>query len=163
MMVVPPDSVDLKLLDLLQDEFPLISSPWGVIGERIGLSEKEVLSRVKDLHSQGILRGIAPILETNRIGLMASTLVAMQVPRFDIIRVVKIINEYPQVSHNYQREHDYNVWFTISTRDEEECRRLVEEIIERTGVARDRVLNLRTRERYKINVRFVFDGDEKHG
>jgi DNA-binding Lrp family transcriptional regulator len=163
MMVFPSDPVDLKLLDLLQDEFPLVSSPWEVIGEQIGLSEKEVLSRVQDLHSRGILRSISPILETNRIGLLASTLVAMQVPGPDIPGVVKIINEYPQVSHNYQREHDYNVWFTISTCDGKECSKLVREIIERTGIASDKVLNLRTLERYKVNVRFRFDGDERHG
>jgi DNA-binding Lrp family transcriptional regulator len=163
MMVLPPDPVDLKLLDLLQDEFPLLSSPWRALGERIGLSEQEVLSRVQDLHTRGILRSISPILETNRIGLLASTLVAMQVPGPDIARVVTIINEYPQVSHNYQREHEYNVWFTLSTRDEKECRTLVREIIGRTGIAPDKVLNLATRERYKVDVRFRFDGDERHG
>ena len=162
-MVPPPDPVDLKLLDLLQDEFPLNSSPWETIGEKIGLSGEEVLSRVQDLHSRGIIRSISPILETGRIGLLASTLVAMQVPGYDIPRVVGIINEYPQVSHNYEREHDYNVWFTLSTRDQDECRRLVREIIARTGISPERVLDLVTLERYKIDVRFRFDGDEQHG
>jgi DNA-binding Lrp family transcriptional regulator len=163
MMVAPPDPVDLKLLDLLQDEFPLVSSPWSVLGERIGLSEQEVLSRVRDLHTRGILRSVSPILETSRIGLLASTLVAMQVPGHEIPRVVEIINEYPQVSHNYQREHEYNVWFTLSTRDEDECRRIVGEIIAKTGIPPDRVLNLVTREKYKIDVRFRFNGDKRHG
>ena len=162
-MVAPPDPLELELLDLLQDEFPLVSSPWEAIGARIGLSGNEVLSRVRDLHSRGILRSISPILETSRIGLYASTLVAMQVPGPDIPGVVRIINEYPQVSHNYQREHEYNVWFTLSTRDEDECRRLVGEIIARTGVSPDKVLNLVTRERYKVDVRFRFDGDKRHG
>jgi len=162
-MVPPTDPVDLKLLDLLQDEFPLNSSPWKTIGEKIGLSGEEVLSRVRDLHSRGVIRSISPILETGRIGLQASTLVAMQVPGPDIRRVVGIINEYPQVSHNYEREHDYNVWFTLSTRDQDECTRLIREIIARTGIPPDRVLNLVTLERYKIDVRFRFDGDERHG
>jgi DNA-binding Lrp family transcriptional regulator len=162
-MVPPPDPVDLKLLDLLQDEFPLNSSPWETIGEKIGLSGGEVLSRVQDLHSRGIIRSISPILETGRIGLLASTLVAMQVPGPDIPTVVAIINEYPQVSHNYEREHDYNVWFTISTRDKDECAKMVQEIIARTGIPPESVLNLVTLERYKIDVRFRFDGDEQHG
>jgi DNA-binding Lrp family transcriptional regulator len=162
-MVPPPDAVELKLLDLLQDEFPLNSSPWETIGEKIGLSGREVLARVQDLHSRGIIRSISPILETGRIGLLASTLVAMQVPGPDIPRVVAIINEYPQVSHNYEREHDYNVWFTLSTRDQDECTRLVREIIAKTGIPPERVLNLVTLERYKIDVRFRFDGDEQHG
>jgi DNA-binding Lrp family transcriptional regulator len=162
-MVPPPDAVELKLLDLLQDEFPLNSSPWETIGEKIGLSGREVLARVQDLHSRGIIRRISPILETGRIGLLASTLVAMQVPGPDIPRVVAIINEYPQVSHNYEREHDYNVWFTLSTRDQDECTRLVREIIAKTGIPPERVLNLVTLERYKIDVRFRFDGDEQHG
>jgi DNA-binding Lrp family transcriptional regulator len=162
-MVTPLDPVELKLLDLLQDEFPLNSSPWETIGEKIGLSGREVLSRVQDLHSRGIIRSISPILETGRIGLLASTLVAMKVPGPDIPRVVAIINEYSQVSHNYEREHDYNVWFTLSTRDQDECTRLVREIIARTGIPPDRVLDLATLERYKIDVRFRFDGDERHG
>jgi DNA-binding Lrp family transcriptional regulator len=162
-MEPPPDPVDLKLLDLLQDEFPLNSSPWETIGEKIGLSGGEVLARVQDLHSRGIIRSISPILETGRIGLLASTLVAMQVPGPDIPRVVAIINEYPQVSHNYEREHDYNVWFTLNTRDQDECTRLVREIIAKTGIPPERVLNLVTLERYKIDVRFRFDGDERHG
>jgi DNA-binding Lrp family transcriptional regulator len=162
-MVPPPDAVELKLLDLLQDEFPLNSSPWETIGEKIGLSGREVLARVQDLHSRGIIRSISPILETGRIGLLASTLVAMQVPGYDIPRVVAIINEYSQVSHNYEREHYYNVWFTLSTRDRDECTRLVREIIARTGIPPERVLDLVTLERYKIDVRFRFDGDEQHG
>ncbi len=162
-MAPPPDPVDLKLLDLLQGEFPLDSSPWETIGEKIGRSGEEVLSRVQDLHSRGIIRSISPILETGRIGLLASTLVAMQVPGPDILRVVAIINEYPQVSHNYEREHDYNVWFTLSTRDQDECTRLVREIIAKTGIPPGRVLDLVTLERYKIDVRFRFDGDERHG
>ena len=162
-MVPSPDPVDLKLLDLLQDEFPLSSSPWETIGEKIGMSGEDVLSRVRDLHSRGVIRSISPILETGRIGLLASTLVAMQVPGPDIPRVVAIINEYPQVSHNYEREHDYNVWFTLSTRDQDECTRLIREIIARTGVPPERVLDLVTLERYKIDVRFRFDGEERHG
>ena len=162
-MVPSPDPVDLKLLDLLQDEFPLSSSPWETIGEKIGMSGEDVLSRVRDLHSRGVIRSISPILETGRIGLLASTLVAMQVPGPDIPRVVAIINEYPQVSHNYEREHEYNVWFTLSTRDQDECTRLIREIIARTGVPPERVLDLVTLERYKIDVRFRFNGEERHG
>jgi DNA-binding Lrp family transcriptional regulator len=158
-----PDPVDLKLLDLLQEEFPLISSPWETIGKKLGLSGEEVLSRVQDLYSRGIIRSISPILEAGRIGLLVSTLVAMQVPVHDIPRVVCIINEYQEVSHNYQREHDYNIWFTVSTRNAEECRRLVREIVARTGVSPDKVLNLVTLERYKVDVRFRFDGDGRHG
>jgi DNA-binding Lrp family transcriptional regulator len=158
MMPGPPDPVDLQLLDLLQDEFPLIPSPWDSIGEKLGLSGDAVLKRVQNLQSRGIIRSISPILETEKIGLRSSTLVAMQVPEREIPRVVKIINEYPQVSHNYQREHEYNVWFTISTRDEDECTRLVREIIDRTGVPDDKVLNLVTLDRYKVDVRFRFKG-----
>ncbi|MBP1927918.1 DNA-binding Lrp family transcriptional regulator [Methanolinea mesophila] len=158
-----PDPVDLKVLDLLQEEFPLIPSPWDALGGRLGLPGSEVLSRVRDLQSRGIIRSISPILETGKIGLRYSTLVAMQVPACDIPRVVTIINEYPQVSHNYQREHDYNVWFTLSTRDEDECVRLVGEIIAKTGLPDEKVLNLVTLDRYKVDVRFRFDGDEQHG
>ena len=74
-----PDPPDLRLLEALQDDFPLARRPWRVIGDRIGIPEDEVLRRVRRLTDEGIILTVSPILESARIGLLASTLIGMQV------------------------------------------------------------------------------------
>lgn len=150
------DKIDKKLLQLAQDEFPITKSPWATLGNKLKITEEEVILRLKKLHREGIIRKIGPILDTRKIGLCASTLIAMKVLEEKMEHVVDIINEYKSVSHNYLREHEYNLWFTITTPSKEELRRTIEEIKRRTGIPDTDVLDLPTSRRFKIDVRFQF-------
>lgn len=144
---------DRKLIELLQEDFPIVEQPWKEISDKLCLSENEVITRLKHLHENGIIQKIGPVIDGRKIGLTAATLVAMKVPKSKIDFVVRIVNEYTSVSHNYEREHEYNMWFTITASNTEHLTSILEEIKQKTGIEQDDVLNLPTINRFKINVR----------
>lgn len=156
MTVSKLDEIDRKLLQLAQDEFPITKRPWAALGSKLKITEEEVILRLKKLHREEIIRKIGPILDARKLGLCASTLIAMKVPEEKMEHVVNIVNEYKNVSHNYLREHEYNLWFTITTSSEEEIKRIMEEIKRKTGIPDTDVLDLPTSRRFKIDVRFQF-------
>ncbi len=150
----PLDQTDRILLNILQDDLPLVSIPWDYIGQQIGLSGKEVLTRISRMTKSGTLRGIAPTFESAKRASIVSTLIALRVPEDRLFRVAALINEYPQVSHNFQREHEYNLWFTLTAPSEEALSSLISDILSKTEIHPDCMLNLKTENRYKIDVRF---------
>ena len=111
---VPLDELDRKLLNLLQGSFPIASHPYAHVAELAGLPEQEVLTRTKRLLDERIIREITPIFDTRVLG-YSSMLVAAKVDPENPWRAAKIINSHPGVSHNYLRDHDFNLWFTIAT------------------------------------------------
>jgi DNA-binding Lrp family transcriptional regulator len=108
------DDIDRKLIQLLQCDFPLTQRPLREISQKLNTSEEEIMRRLKGLHSAGIIRRIGPIIDGLKVGLAAATLVALKVPKDRVDAVANIINQYHNVSHNYEREHEYNIWFTLS-------------------------------------------------
>ena len=111
---VPLDELDRKLLNLLQGSFPIASRPYAHVAELAGVPEQEVLTRTERLLDERIIREITPIFDTRVLG-YSSMLVAAKVDPENPWRAAKIINSHPGVSHNYLRDHDFNLWFTIAT------------------------------------------------
>ena len=111
---VPLDELDRRLLNLLQGSFPIAVRPYARVAELGGLPEEEVLGRTKRLLDERIIREITPIFDTRVLG-YSSMLVAARVDPENPWRAAKIINSHPGVSHNYLRDHDFNLWFTIAT------------------------------------------------
>jgi len=157
------DTLDRQLLEILQDDFPLAPQPWREIGSRLGVPEAEVLRRVRRLTDEGIVLTVSPVLESARIGLVASTLVGMRVPPDRVDESASVINREPGVSHNYLRDHDYNLWFTLAAPDGAALRRTVDGIAARTGVSPADLLDLPAVRRFKIGVRFRFPPDDDGG
>ena len=151
-----PDLTDLALLEALQDDLPLVPRPWGAIAGQLKVPESELLCRLERLHSAGIIRGVSPVLESRPMGLHASTLVALHVPGERLDEIAAIISSYPEVSHNFQRDHHYSLWFTLSARDDEEIRRVLNRIVQEIGIPSADVLDLPTVKKIKIDVRFSF-------
>jgi DNA-binding Lrp family transcriptional regulator len=110
----PLDETDRRLLNLLQGKFPLEPRPFARVAELAELSEDEVLSRTRRLLDDRIIRQLTPIFDTRVLG-YRSMLVAARVDPEHPWRAAKIINSHPGVSHNYLRNHDFNMWFTIAT------------------------------------------------
>ncbi|MBA3264230.1 MAG: Lrp/AsnC family transcriptional regulator [Thermoleophilaceae bacterium] len=111
---VPLDETDKRLLNLLQGSFPLAERPYEEIARLAELSEDEVLRRTRRLLDERIIREVTPIFDTRVLG-YNSMLVAARVDPEHPWRAAKIINSHPGVSHNYLRDHDFNLWFTIAT------------------------------------------------
>jgi len=151
-----PDRIDIHILDALQDDIPLVARPYATIASQLGITETDLLERVKRLHEAGIIREISPVLESRHMGLSAGTLIALHVPEEKVQETAAIISSFPEVSHNFQREHYYSLWFTISARSEERIGKVLAEILERTGISEKDVLDLPTVKKLKINVRFTF-------
>jgi DNA-binding Lrp family transcriptional regulator len=148
------DLMDRRLLQEAQDEFPLTLRPWASMGKKLGITEGEVLQRLNRLHQKGIIRKIGPALNPGRVGLRASTLIAMKVPSNRIRNVAKMVSNYEEISHCYQRDHEYNFWFTVAAHNEAELKKILEEIKLGASIAKDDVLDLRATKMFKVDVRF---------
>ncbi len=111
---VPLDELDRKLLNLMQGSFPLEPRPYARVAERAGVTEEEVLARVQRLLAERIVRQVTPIFDTRALG-YSSMLVAAKVDPEHPWRAAKVVNAHPGVSHNYLRDNDFNLWFTIAT------------------------------------------------
>jgi DNA-binding Lrp family transcriptional regulator len=151
-----PDQTDLAILNALQDDLPLVSRPWKAIAERLGITETDTISRMNRLKDAGIIRAISPVLESRHLGLHAATLVALHVPEDRMDEIAAIISSYAEVSHNFQRDHFYSLWFTIAAQDGKGIRNVLDEILQQAGIPESDVLDLPTIKKIKIDVRFSF-------
>lgn len=107
------DATSRQLLDLMQEDFPLVDRPYAALGERLGISEAEALERLREARAAGVVRQICAIYDTKALG-YSSALVAMSVAPERLARAAAVINAHPGVSHNYKRNHDFNMWFTVA-------------------------------------------------
>src|SRR4030042_4218285 len=107
------DERDKRLLNAIQADFPLTSRPFEALGARLGMTEVEVISRLNEHKRQKVVRQIGGIFDTRSLG-YKSSLVAMRVEPERLHAASQIVNEHPGVSHNYKRNHDFNMWFTIA-------------------------------------------------
>jgi DNA-binding Lrp family transcriptional regulator len=110
---VPLDEFDKRLLNAMQGAFPIVPRPYAEVAAALGVDEQRVLTRVDELVRQRIIRQVTPIYDTRAFG-YGSMLVAAKVDAENPWRPAKIINEHPGVSHNYLRNHEFNMWFTIA-------------------------------------------------
>ncbi len=111
---IPLDERDRRLLNLMQGSFPIDARPYARVAELAGFSEQEAMSRVQHLLDKRIVRQVTPIFDTRALG-YSSMLVAAKVDPEHPHRAAQVINAHPGVSHNYLRNHDFNLWFTIAT------------------------------------------------
>ena len=115
------DETDKKLLNDIQWVFPLVDRPYAEIAAKHGISEDEVMRRVSVLKGLGLIRQINAIFDTRRLG-YKSALIAFAVKPDKLDAVADKINEHPGVSHNYERNHEYNMWFTLAVPPGEEMK-----------------------------------------
>jgi DNA-binding Lrp family transcriptional regulator len=102
-----------ELLYMIQNDFPLAIRPFKVLADRLGIDESSVISILQEEKEKKIIRQISPIYDTKRLG-YSSSLISFKIAREDISKAVEIINSHPGVSHNYEREHPFNIWFTLA-------------------------------------------------
>lgn len=144
------DAADKRILSLIQSNFPLEPRPYAVIGEAVGLTEDEALERVRSLKRRKIIRRMGANFQSAKLG-FRSTLCAAKVPAEKIDGFVAEVNRHTGITHNYLRNHEYNVWFTCIGPSWQAVCDLLDSITEKTGIA---ILNLPAKKMYKIKVDF---------
>jgi DNA-binding Lrp family transcriptional regulator len=145
------DEIDKKILNILQKEFPLVEQPFLVVAEKCRISEEETLSRIQKMKDEGIIRRIGAVFDGAKLG-RVSTLCAARVPEEKIDGFVQIVNANKNVTHNYRRNNEYNIWFTVSATSAKELEKFLKELKEKTGVTD--ILDMRAARTFKINAFF---------
>lgn len=145
------DELDKKILNLIQKEFPLEPRPFLELAKKFSLSEEELISRIQNMKEGGIIRRIGAVLDSKALGFF-STLCVAKVPQEKIQAFVEVVNSYPGVTHNYLRNHDYNVWFTFIGKSLEAIEEALQEISRKTGI--NEIKSLPQKRCFKVRVNF---------
>ena len=143
----PLDDIDRSILNQIQSDFPITPRPYRSVAEELGLTEDEVLARIRRLKKSGIIRRIGGNFTPEKLGFV-STLCAAKVPEEKISQFAQVVNRYPGVTHNYRRENKYNIWFTFIAPSMEEISASLKQIAVETGVTE--ILNLPATRVFKI-------------
>lgn len=108
------DATDRRIVNALAGGFPVCERPYAVAGASLGLAEDELIARIDHLLAEGTLTRFGPLFDAEKLG-GAFTLAAMAVPPGDFERVATVVNAFPEVAHNYARDHALNMWFVLAT------------------------------------------------
>ncbi|MGI9416633.1 MAG: Lrp/AsnC family transcriptional regulator [Geminicoccaceae bacterium] len=143
------DAVDKALIDRLQAGLPMTETPFAAIGAELDLDEAEVIRRVQHMLDGKILSRFGPMYDAVRLG-GGLTLAAMAVPEDRFEEVTELVNDHPEVAHNYRRDHRLNMWFVLATERPEQIGTVLHAIEAETGLS---VLNLPKEEEYFLDLR----------
>jgi DNA-binding Lrp family transcriptional regulator len=143
------DQKDRAIINHLQGGFPICERPYLQVAQQLGIGEDELLSRLRCLLDDKILSRFGPMYHAEKLG-GGLTLAALAVPLERFGEVTEIVNRFPEVAHNYQREHTLNMWFVLATETPERIGEVMTEIETRTGL---RVFNLPKEQEYFVGLR----------
>jgi len=150
------DAVDRDILNIIQSDFPISPEPYAEVGRKVGVSGDEALERVKKLLAGGVIRKVGPFFDAAKMG-HKSTLCAVQTPDAKIGEIADIIATYPEITHNYLREGDPNLWFTVIAPSEERIAVILSEISQKGEVGP--IHNLPAKKMFKVKVDLRIKGD----
>jgi DNA-binding Lrp family transcriptional regulator len=145
------DELDRKIINVLQEGFPLTDEPYVDIARQLGIEEKDLLKRISRLLEDKTLTRFGPMYDAQKLG-GAFSLVAMQVPEKDFDKVTEVVNSYAEVAHNYQRDHDFNMWYVLATETPQQIDKVNREIEQRTGL---KVFNMPKLDEYYIGLQLA--------
>ena len=143
------DTLDQKILNDFQRDFPLTPQPYADLADQLGVSEQDVIDHLKQLKADGAVSRVGAVFRPGTVG--ASTLAAMAVPESRLVGVAEIVNSYGEVNHNYEREHRLNLWFVITAADKDGVAHVITDIERRTGLE---VLDLPMLEDFHLDLGF---------
>ena len=150
------NDIDRKLLNIIQAEFPLNREPFLALGMRLNISGEEVLRRIERLKAEGIIRQIGPVCNAQKLGYQ-TTLVGMRVPVEQLSNAAQVIGAHPGISHGYERDNDFNFWFTLAMPNREDIGNEVQKLA--TKIEAKATINLPAVRVFKIGFYLDIAGD----
>lgn len=145
------DDLDRKIINLLQQGFPLTEEPYADVAKQLGIDESDLLTRLKSLLDEKILSRFGPMYDAAKLGGDFS-LVAIKVPEEHFDEVTDIVNSYEEVAHNYHRDHEFNMWYVLATETPEKIHEVNADIERRTGL---KVFNMPKLDEYYIGLKLT--------
>ena len=142
--------LDKRILNRLQEDIPFVERPWKAIARELNITEAFLLKKIVFLKKEGIIRRINAVFAPRKIGFV-STLIAIKAAPSDIEKVAKKINSYPEVTHNYQRDAEYNLWFTLIAKDTKRIAQIKASLKKDKNI--QRLLDFPAVKLFKINVK----------
>ena len=147
------DDLDRRILTELQERFPLEEDPYSVIAVNLKITAEELWQRVSNLIDTGMIRRIGFSIDSRKIG-YASTLAAVRVADDRVDEAAKVISGYPQVTHSYLRENEYNIWFTVIAEGTPQVSGILDQIRIKLGFNESDILDLPVEKLFKLDARF---------
>jgi siroheme decarboxylase len=143
------DEIDRSIINTLQNGFPICAAPYQRVAAQLSLTEQQLIDRLKKLLGNGTLTRFGPLFNAEQMG-GALTLAAVKAPveRFD--EIADIVNAFPEVAHNYARNHELNMWFVIATETPEQIQQTISAIEQQTGLT---VYNMPKKQEYFVNLK----------
>lgn len=145
------DDLDRKIINLLQEGFPLTEEPYAEVATQLGIGESDLLKRLESLLRDKTLSRFGPMYDAAKLGGDFS-LVAIKVPEDRFDEVTEIVNSYDEVAHNYHRDHEFNMWYVLATETAEKIHEVNSDIEKRTGL---KVFNMPKLDEYYIGLKLT--------
>jgi DNA-binding Lrp family transcriptional regulator len=145
-------ALDKSILNIIQTKLPVVRRPFAAVAESVGSDEQTVLERIQWMKANGYIRRMGPFFDSARLGYIG-TLVAVDVAAEQMVAVAKAINAYQGVTHNYEREGTFNLWFTLLSPDKLAQNQVLAEIAALPGIRR--MNSLPAIKKLKVNVQFI--------
>ncbi|MCF8109388.1 MAG: Lrp/AsnC family transcriptional regulator [Desulfohalobiaceae bacterium] len=145
------DDLDREILNRIQSGVPLDKRPFQTLGREFGLSESEMLARVKRMGDLGIVRRLGPIINYPAWG-MSGVLVAARAKEDRLVTIREVIEEYPEITHAYLRNYAWNFWFTVIAENEEKRDLIIAQVTQEAGL--EEVKTLPQKKSFKLGVKF---------
>jgi DNA-binding Lrp family transcriptional regulator len=145
--------MDRRILQALQNDFPLSERPFDLLAEQLKIDVDDLWRRVQQMLEQGTIRRLGASLDSGKLG-YCSTLAAVSVSPELVDRAAGIIGRYPEVTHSYLRDHEFNIWFTIIAIDRDRIETILGEIRDELALDASKLLNVPAKRIFKLNARF---------
>ena len=147
------DKTDSKILQELQDAFPLSERPYEIIADRLQISKEELWDRIQMMLDEGVIRRMGASFDSKKLG-FRSTLAAVSVDSEHVDRAAEVIGRFHEVTHSYLRNDVFNIWFTLIAVDDNRIKDILEQIRTSLSLERSKVLNLPVKRLFKLDARF---------
>jgi len=143
------NSLQKKLLDAYQHGLPISPTPYADMAGKLGVREDEVISALEKLANIGVISRVGPVFRPGTVGV--STLAAMEIPEARLEEVATLVNSYPEVNHNYEREHRFNLWFVVTAPTEKRIQEILDDIERKVSLP---LMSLPMQSSYHIDLGF---------